>query len=150
MATGRDRQGHKPQHGTKQPTKHDTVHEPVSGVDPVVMKMKKTKVKFNITESNPTEQDQDNIFTNPDFNTFPGTDFFENLESQRSEIMSQINEAELDEEKEKYFESLANLESLGKITTPKKRKYPPELHATVLRTHHSSLKKSDVYRDKSY
>jgi hypothetical protein len=47
--------------------------------------------------------------------------FLENLESQRSEIMSQINEAELDEEKEKYFESLANLESLGKITTPKKR-----------------------------
>jgi hypothetical protein len=39
------------------------------------MKMKKTKVKFNVTESNPTEQDQDNIFTNPDFDTFPGTDF---------------------------------------------------------------------------
>jgi hypothetical protein len=36
--------------------------------------------------------------------------------------VSQINEMELDEEKDKYFESLANMETLIKITTPKKMK----------------------------
>ena len=118
MTTGKDRKGRKPQHGTKKPIKHDAINEPVSGVDPVVMK--KTKVAFNASEAKPSEQDPENIFTNPDFDTFPGTDFLEKLESQRSEIVSQINEMELDEEKDKYFESLANMETLIKITTPKK------------------------------
>jgi hypothetical protein len=86
------------------------------------MKMKKTKVAFNASEPKPSEQDPENIFTNPDFDTFPGTDFLEKLESQRSEIVSQSNEMELDEEKDKYFESLANMETLIKITTPKKMK----------------------------
>lgn len=121
MTTGKDRKGRKPQHGTKKPIKHDAINEPVSGVDPVVMKMKKTKVAFNASEAKPSEQDPENIFTNPDFDTFPGTDFLEKLESQRSEIVSQSNEMELDEEKDKYFESLANMETLIKITTPKKK-----------------------------
>jgi hypothetical protein len=75
LTTGRDKKGRKPQHGTKKPIKHDTIHEPVSGVDPVVMKIKKTKVTFNASESKPIINDQENIFTNPDFDTFPGTDF---------------------------------------------------------------------------
>jgi hypothetical protein len=115
LTTGRDKKGRKPQHRTKKPIKHDTIHELVSGVDPVVMKIKKTKVTFNASESKPIINDQENIFTNPDFDTFPGTDFLEKLESQRSEIMSQINEMELNGEKDKYFDSLANLEALNKI-----------------------------------